>query len=80
MKKIFVISWYYPPLNSSEGLVTWKLLNRSVYDYDVFTQNRSGAWSYGMNARFESRAGVRTIFAESETFDDWKQEDRKSVV
>ena len=29
MKKIFVISWYYPPINSSEGLVTWKLLNRS---------------------------------------------------
>ena len=74
MKKIFVISWYYPPVNSSEGIVTWKLLNRSAYTYDVFTQNSSDAWSYGMNAHFESREGVRTIFAESRDFDAWKEE------
>lgn len=74
MKKIFVVCWYYPPLNSSEGLVTWKLLNRSEYEYDVFTQDSSEAWSYGQNAVFESREGVRTIFAESKDFDAWKQE------
>lgn len=74
MKKIFVISWYYPPVNSSEGIVTWKLLNRSEYAYDVFTQNCSDAWSYGMNAEMKSREQVRTIFAESKTFDAWKQE------
>ena len=74
MKKIFVISWYYPPINSSEGLVTWKLLNRSEYAYDVFTQNSVEAWSYGLNAKFESRAEVKTIFAKSNTFDAWKQE------
>ena len=74
MKRIFVISWYYPPINSSEGLVTWKLLNRSEYAYDVFTQNRSEAWSYGQNATFKSRPEVRTIFAESEDFDSWKVE------
>ena len=27
MKRILVISWYFPPINSSEGLVTYKLLN-----------------------------------------------------
>ena len=74
MKKIFVISWYYPPINSSEGLVTWKLLNRSEYAYDVFTQNSVEAWSYGLNAKFESREDVKTIFAKSTTFDAWKQE------
>ena len=74
MKKIFVICWYYPPLNSSEGLVTWKLLNRSAYDYDVFTQNSVEAWSYGLNAKFESRPGVKTIFAKSNGFDAWKFE------
>ena len=74
MKKIFVISWYYPPINSSEGLVTWKLLNRSEYAYDVFTQNSVEAWSYGLNAKFESREEVKTIFAESTEFDAWKQE------
>lgn len=74
MKKIFVISWYYPPINSSEGLVTWKLLNRSEYAYDVFTQNSVQAWSYGLNAKFESREDVKTIFAKSTDFDAWKQE------
>ena len=74
MKKIFVISWYYPPINSSEGLVTWKLLNRSEYAYDVFTQNSVKAWSYGLNAKFESREEVKTIFAKSTTFDAWKEE------
>lgn len=74
MKKIFVISWYYPPINSSEGLVTWKLLNRSEYAYDVFTQNSVEAWTYGLSAKFESREEVKTIFAKSTTFDAWKQE------
>lgn len=40
MKKLhgLVISWYYPPGNSSEGLVTYKLLKNSGFDYDVFTR------------------------------------------
>ena len=38
MKKGFVISWYYPPGNSSEGLVTFKLLKNSKYSYDVWTR------------------------------------------
>lgn len=74
MKRIFVISWYYPPMNSSEGLVTWKLLNRSENAYDVFTQNRSDAWSYGMNAKMENAGNVKTILAQSTTFEAWKQE------
>ena len=35
MKRILVISWYFPPINSSEGLVTYKLLKNSKYQYDV---------------------------------------------
>lgn len=40
MKKLrgLVISWYYPPGNSSEGLVTYKLLKNSEFAYDVFTR------------------------------------------
>lgn len=40
MKKLhgLVISWYYPPGNSSEGLVTYKLLKNSSFTYDVFTR------------------------------------------
>lgn len=39
MKKGFVISWFYPPGNSSEGLVTYKLLSNSKLHYDVWTRN-----------------------------------------
>ena len=38
MKKILVISWFYPPINSSEGLVTYKLLRNSKLQYDVCMQ------------------------------------------
>lgn len=41
MKKIFVLSWFYPPINSSESFVTYKLLSHSKFDYDVWM--RSGA-------------------------------------
>ena len=44
--KGFVISWFYPPINSSEGLVTFKLLNRSEIKHDVFTQKGNQHWSY----------------------------------
>lgn len=45
MKKMrgLVISWYYPPGNSSEGLVTYKLLKNSDFEYDVFTRGAQDA-------------------------------------
>ena len=47
--KGFVISWFFPPINSSEGLVTFKLLKNSKFDYDVFTQSSDKTWSYDTN-------------------------------
>ncbi len=38
-----VISWFYPPGNSSEGLVTYKLLSNSSFEYDVFTRKTHNA-------------------------------------
>ena len=49
MKRILVISWYFPPINSSEGLVTYKLLKNSKYQYDVCMQDSNDSWSYGKN-------------------------------
>ena len=45
MKKLhgLVISWFYPPGNSSEGLVTYKLLKNSNLTYDVFTRSVQNA-------------------------------------
>ena len=48
-KKGFVTSWYFPPINSSEGTCTFKLLKNSKYEYDVFTQKNNKNWSYDTN-------------------------------
>ena len=47
MKKILVISRFYPPINSSEGLVTYKRLRNSKLQYDVCMQESNASWSYG---------------------------------
>lgn len=74
MKKILVISWFYPPINSSEGLVTYKLINNSQFEYDVFTQKSITSWSYGSNMEFQNQPNVHSIFAKSKTIEAWKDE------
>ena len=74
MKKILVITWFYPTVNSSEGLVTYKLLNNSRYEYDVFTQKNSASWSYGNNDNLENNKNINCIFAESNNLKAWKKE------
>ena len=73
-KRILVISWFYPPVNSSEGLVTYKLLKASKYNYDVFTQKNNELWSYGKNDILPGSHNVQTIYGKSNTLDDWYQE------
>ena len=74
MKKILVISWFYPPINSSEGLVTYKLINNSQYSYDVFTQKGNQLWSYGNNMDFKNHENVHSIFAKADNLNDWVDE------
>lgn len=74
MKSIFVVTWFYPPINSSEGQVTFKLLNHSRYNYEVFTQKRCESWSFGLTADFPDRENVRSVYAESEDLESWKEE------
>lgn len=74
MKKILVISWFYPPINSSEGLVTYKLINNSEYEYDVYTQNGVTSWSYGSNMDFKNETNVTSIFSESKTIVEWVED------
>lgn len=70
----FVISWYFPPINSSEGLVTFKLLKNSKYSYDVFTQNGNEAWSYGSNESKLVSSNINTVFSKSSELNDWINE------
>lgn len=73
-KRILVYSWFYPPINSSEGLVTYKLLKASRHSYDVFTQKNNSSWSYGDEDFLPESDNVRTVFSEATNLDDWWRE------
>lgn len=73
-KRVLVISWFYPPINSSEGLVTYKLLKASKYDYDVFTQKNNALWSYGNKDTLPEAKNVNSIFAKAKNLNDWMLE------
>lgn len=73
-KRILVISWFYPPVNSSEGLVTYKLLKASNNNYDVFTQKNNSSWSYGNKDNLPSAKNVNTIFSKATTLENWMSE------
>lgn len=72
MKKILVVSWFFPPINSSEGLVTYKLLNNSLYDYDVYTQKSNDSWSYGKNDFLPLNDNINCIFSIANNLDEFE--------
>lgn len=74
MKKGFVISWFFPPINSSEGIVTFKLLKNSKFKYDVFTQKDNQAWTYGNKENKLVSANVETINGAHESQEVWAKE------
>ena len=69
--KGFVISWFFPPMNSSERLVTFKLLKASNFEYDVFTQNTCQNWSYGNTEKRLQSKNIHPIFSKKETYEEW---------
>ena len=73
-KRILVISWFYPPVNSSEGLVTYKLIKSSKFNYDVFTQKNNSLWSYSNEDYLPESKNVNTIFAKADNLDTWVKE------
>ncbi|MBQ9071770.1 MAG: glycosyltransferase family 1 protein [Bacilli bacterium] len=74
MRKALVISWYFPPINSSEGLVTFKLLKNSRYKYDVFTQKGNLSWTYGDNANKLVSENITPIFSTKSDIKEWIEE------
>ena len=71
MKKGLVISWYFPPINSSEGLCTFKLLKNSKIEYDVFTQKNDKSWSYDTNEDKLTAPNINTIFSSAKDINSW---------
>ena len=76
MKKGFVISWYYPPGNSSEGLVTFKLLKNSKYQYDVWTRadQQQSVWDRKSHEDKLVTDNVKIIPGKCENEKEWVRE------
>lgn len=74
MKKMLVITWFYPPVNSSEGVLTYKLLHASRLPCEVFTQNGSAAWAFDKSSSLPGREGLSVVEAKSDTIADFVQE------
>ena len=71
MKRILVISWFFPPINSSEGLVTYKLLNNSKLKYDVYTQKNNNLWSYINTEELKINKNINPIYSDSITLEEY---------
>ena len=72
--KGFVVSRFFPPINSLEGLETFKLLKNSKFEYDVFTQKSNTLRSYGNKDANLLSENIQTVFSESDSLQEWAQE------
>lgn len=67
--KIFVVSWFYVPVTTSEALVTYKLLANSKNEY-VVCSAKSNKWSYQTDSKLESKNIKQYVF-DTEDFDEF---------
>ena len=68
--KIFVASWFFPPATSSEGIVTYKLLRNSKYEYDVFSST-SQQWGYKAAMGLKDDANIHSYTIQTDNIDTW---------
>ena len=73
-KRVLVYSWFFPPVNSSEGLATYKLLKSSQYSFDVFTQKSNNSWSYGNTDYLPETENIHPVYAKAKELDSWWME------
>lgn len=69
--KIFVVSWFYPPVTTSEALVTYKLFANSKNEYYVCSA-LSNNWSYKSETKLESK-NIHQIPFDVDNFDDFEK-------
>ena len=68
--KIFVASWFFPPATSSEGIVTYKLLRNSKYEYDVFSST-SKQWGYKASMNMQDDPNIHSFTIQTDSIDEW---------
>lgn len=67
--KIFVVSWFYVPVTTSEALVTYKLLANSKNEY-VVCSAKSNKWSYQTDSKLESK-NIKQYVIDTTNFNDF---------
>ena len=67
--KIFVASWFYVPVTTSEALVTYKLLANSENEY-VVCSARSNKWSYKKDSELKSD-NITQYIIETDDFNEY---------
>lgn len=67
--KIFVASWFYVPVTTSEALVTYKLFANSEHEY-VVCSAKSNKWSYKKESEMTS-PNIRQYIIDTDDFDDF---------
>lgn len=70
--RVFVASWFFPPQTSSEGIVTYKLLRRSEFEYDVVCAD-SSLWGYSEHIDIQEQH-IHTISVRTDDLNTWKTE------
>ncbi len=70
--RIFVVSWFYPPVTTSEALVTYKLLAHSKNEYYLCSAS-SKNWSYNSNSVLESE-NIIHYSIDTDDFDEYIEE------
>lgn len=67
--KIFVASWFYPPVTTSEAIVTYKLLSNSKNEYYLCSAS-SKQWTYNKETILESK-NVKQYIIDTDDFDEY---------
>lgn len=70
--KIFVASWFYVPVTTSEALVTYKLLANSKHEY-VVCSAKSNKWSYNKDSELTGD-NIEQHIVNTESFDEFVDE------
>lgn len=68
---ICVISWFFPPANSSEGLVTYKLLKHSSHEFTVLSST-SSLWGYDKSSGLKQLNNVELHSIPTNQLSIWK--------
>lgn len=68
--KVFVASWFFPPATSSEGIVTYKLLRNSRFEYHVFSST-SKQWGYKAEMEQKQERNIICHTIATDSIDEW---------